>query len=267
MILYELSLLIINYFGQWEISYGMIFINNLSQFIEISLRGYIAANSHSLWLTLSIDFFVASLIGLAAWRMSVVSFYIAKLGRDFNLRPLIGHPDKCGGLEPLGKLCLYNALIISIWGIYLGLWIIFGTTFSDGQFYRPLHILELTVPISLSIIIFFLPLWKVHNMMSQKRYEVHSRLDPVGLKIDQISQNLMEKGENLDSTQGKAFLEEAEALHKIYSQIAAYPTWPVNRDLLIKLATSQAVPLLALSGIGEKGLNLVESLMTYLGQL
>ena len=234
MILYELSRLIINYFGPWEIFYGISFINNLSQFIEISLRGYIAANWHSLWLTLPIDFFVASLIGLAAWRMFVVSFYIAKLGRDFNLHPLIGHPDKCGGLEPLGKLCLYNALIISIWGIYLGLWIIFGTTFSEGQFYRPLHILELTVPISLRIIIFFLPLWKVHNMMSQKRYEVHSRLDPVGSKIDQISQNLMEIGENLDSAQGKAFLEEAEALHKI-SPDRRLPTWPVNKDLLIKL--------------------------------
>ena len=57
-----------------------------------------------------IEFFIAFVIGLMAWRMLTTSINIWKLGVKFSLEPKLGHPDKSGRLSPLGNLCLWNAL-------------------------------------------------------------------------------------------------------------------------------------------------------------
>jgi hypothetical protein len=63
-------------------------------------------------------------IGIMAWRMLVVAVNVWQLARKFDLALKLGHPDRCGGLEPLGDLCLWNALVVSVAGIFLGGWLI-----------------------------------------------------------------------------------------------------------------------------------------------
>src|SRR5579885_2171759 len=77
-----------------------------------------------IFVAVIVEAFVAFVIGTMAWRMVVVGIQVSRLGKLFGLRPQLGHPDQCGGLEPLGDLCLWNALIVSVAGLYLGGWII-----------------------------------------------------------------------------------------------------------------------------------------------
>ena len=59
------------------------------------------------------------MIGLMAWRMAVVTYMIREIGKRFELSIQFGNPDKCGGLESLGNLCLWNSLVMSIPGLYI----------------------------------------------------------------------------------------------------------------------------------------------------
>ncbi|WP_129582645.1 hypothetical protein [Methanolobus psychrotolerans] len=72
------------------------------------------------------EFLIAFIIGIMAWKMTITAIYVWKIGKYFCIEPQLGHADKCGGLSPLGELCLWNALIVTIPAIYLGSWIVIG---------------------------------------------------------------------------------------------------------------------------------------------
>ncbi len=94
------------------------------------------------------EHFIAFIIGLMAWRMLVIGVQVWKLGKRFDLNPQLGHPDTCGGLEPLGNLCLWNALILALPGVFLGGWIILGPSTKYGDIYTSLFYKLLILPVS-----------------------------------------------------------------------------------------------------------------------
>jgi hypothetical protein len=60
--------------------------------------------------------------------------------------------------------------------------------------------------------------------------------------------------------------EELERLSKVYEENKEYPTWPFNYRILIAFITSQAVPLLGLTGIGQPTINIIRSLLDFINQ-
>ncbi len=59
------------------------------------------------------------LVGYMAWRMFIIGLFISLMGRSVKLFPKAGHPDGCGGLSPIGNLCLWNVLITGIIAFFL----------------------------------------------------------------------------------------------------------------------------------------------------
>lgn len=211
------------------------------------------------------------LLGFVAWRMTITGAKVWQLGKEFGLTPRIGHPDNCGGLEPLGNLCLWNAVILAIPAIYLGVWVLLVNyppyKSQYENYYAGLQAGLLAVPILLSTISFLLPVWSAHQIMLAKRQEERLKLEDLGKrmaileeKLKSLSANSADEIENCQKIS-----KEIESLHQSYIQIWNAPTWPFNVRILRKFALAQVIPLLGLTNLGKPILDVIESLLTSLG--
>ena len=210
-------------------------------------------------------------LGLIAWRMLVTGWQISKMHKRFDLNPRLRDPDKCGGLEPLGNLCLHNAKIVGVWGAFLGLWIILGVNYNINSFYVPLLTKLLVLPLILALASFFLPLWRVHSSMLEKKAELGTELDQIARIIDEISRKRLNSVCNPEQigSEGEHFSRwaaEQDQLQKIYEESLNFPVWPFNYQILVKFLTSQFVPILGLTGLGGPLLNVIRSLMDFLNK-
>ncbi|MCX6677833.1 MAG: hypothetical protein NTU95_07820 [Methanothrix sp.] len=149
--------------GGWETLLGAAYL-----YISVYIT-YCLANPLDLLIGFVVGPLVGFLLGLIAWRMMAIGLQISRLDKKFDLTPRLKDPDKCGGLEPLGNLCLYNAKILGVWGAFLVLWIILGPNYDAISFYVPLLKYLLALPFLLALASFFFPLWGVHIAMLEKK--------------------------------------------------------------------------------------------------
>lgn len=211
------------------------------------------------------------LLGFVAWRMAITGVKVWQLGKKFGLNPRIGHPDMCGGLESMGNLCLLNAVILAIPAIYLGAWVMLVNyqpyKNQYANYYVGLQSGLLAVPILLSTISFFLPVWSAHQIMLAKRREERLKLGALGIRMKTLEEKLKNlsasSAEEIDNCQ--KISREIESLHQSYNQIWNAPTWPFNAGILRKFALAQVVPLLGLTNLGKPILDVIGSLLSSLG--
>lgn len=227
---------------------------------------YSAEEPLRFWLGITLEPFFGFLLGVVAWRMLVVGKRIYALNKKFDLDPRRDHPDRCGGMEPLGRLSLLNASIISVWGIFLGGWIILGSRTRYGTFYEPLYLMMLSVPLLMAVVSFIMPLWGTHTAMASKKNILGHRLNQIALNIDRLSRKRVDSAYSMAEGDLNAG-QELELLKSIYRENMEYPTWPFNYRIFVAFITSQAVPILGLTGIGTPILNMISSLMSFLGGL
>lgn len=218
---------------------------------------------------LFLELLTSSVFGLMAWRMTIVGVGVIRLVESFDLTPRLGHPDGCGGLSPLGNLCLWNAIIIGIMGIFLAGWIIIVQIFPSagqlyGNFYINLQSNLLILPIFFSLISFFLPLWFVHDIMVARRVEILQRLDILGKSIHQIESKILNKANNLEPWESKKMIKKLELMQQTYQRNLHYPTWPFDTKILEKFLLSIIGPVLALLGVGKTILDLQQFITAFL---
>lgn len=205
-------------------------------------------------LGLVVEVFIALLIGVVVWRMVFISWQVWRLPEKYELEVQVVHPDQCGGLEPLGNLCLWNALILAVAGIFLGGWISIGpnTQFAEyAKTYDSVFRVLLIVPIILSFVSFLLPLWTTHQVMVQKKAEIQIRLDELAKSIYAESSILLDRTGELDFTEGDERNKRLNLMRTVYSQHQKIPTWPINTNIISKFAAAQAVPVLSFAGIAD----------------
>jgi len=205
-------------------------------------------------LGLAVEVFIAMLIGMVVWRMVSIGWQVWRLPEKYDLEIQVVHPDQCGGLEPLGNLCLSNALILAVAGIFLGGWISIGpiTEYSEyATAYTPVFRVLLIVPIVLSFISFLLPLWTTHRVMVAKKAEIQMRLDELAKSIYAESTILLNQTYELDFTQGDERNNRLNLMRNVYSQHQKIPTWPINTTIISKFIAAQAMPVLSFIGVGD----------------
>ena len=211
---------------------------------------------------------VAYLIGLLAWRMIVIARKVSQLGLIFNLDVKVQHPDKSGGLRPLGDLCFINALIITVPGIFLAGWILAIPRLNLPfymewiGFFRQLLLLVFI----LAVLAFFQPLYSIHKAMIRQRSIIQQQLDELSKQIDGLSKKLLEEADELGAEKGEEISREITLLRQVYESNSAVPVWPFDKSLILKFITTQAVPILSLTNVGPMILNLVDSLVKFLQQ-
>jgi hypothetical protein len=219
------------------------------------------------------EFILAFVMGLLIWRMIVVGIYIWRLGKTFKINPQIGHPDSCGGLEPVGNLCLWNILLIGLPGIYLGGWIIPSQIWHVGPtdplyqwlrqslWYSDLFSKLLLIPVAISVFSFFVPLWSIHQAM-QKRYSlVKEEMEQLAQSITEIEGTLLEQANTLDQKQADELLKRLKTMQEIYQRNQTYPTWPFNVKGLIKFTSVQLLPILVSLGLSQPIANVIKAIL------
>src|SRR5262249_37556209 len=120
---------------------------------------------------------------------------VSRLGARFDFHLRLQHPDHSGGLRPLGDLCLTNALILSVPGIYLAAWLIvipgFGADHNRYAVYVPYYEVLLAVIFGLALITFALPLYAVHRAMLRQRDRLQGPLYELGARIDALTRSML----------------------------------------------------------------------------
>jgi hypothetical protein len=201
-------------------------------------------------LTFLITGFVGGIIG---WRILVIADTVSKFGRIFDFDLQINHPDGCGGLEPIGDLCLKLAYVISPFPVLLGLWLVFINSF-DIRFLRmapenisslSFTIVFLTIPTAtVCLFMFFLPLGSVHTAMLRAKSRLQIKLDSISQEIHQLSSNLLTKANSLAPQRGTSLEEKIVFLKRVYAQNSQIPTWPYRSTHIWGLISTQIVPAL-----------------------
>ena len=238
----------------------------VSQFLE-----YLSTWSTIERLEVVFEGLIGFVLGLMAWRMLFTALQVSELDNRFDLNIKFEHPDAAGGMEPLGNLCLWNALILTIAGIFFGIWLIIGPRFpqyldENGRFfYNNLYYTLLLLPIIFAPISFLLPLWSIHRLMVEKSVALKRDLDNLGESIDRLGRELLTSADELDPEVAQKKIKSLELMQQLYKSNQNIPLWPLNLSLLGKFMTAEVVPLLGLTGLGQPLLKVVDALTKLLG--
>jgi hypothetical protein len=102
--------------------------------------------------------------------------------------------------------------------------------------------------------------------MLLQRQRHHQRLDALTRRMSAINQELLELPQGLEAGEAQKRLDQLKWMRQVYEENRRCPTWPFDRDIALKLTTSQVVPLLSLTGLGKPLLDLVGSVVNFLQQ-
>jgi hypothetical protein len=225
--------------------------------------------SYLFLIGLGVEVVIAFFIGFVVWRMIAIGSQIWRLPKKHELEVQVLHPDQCGGLEPLGNLCLWNALITAVAGIFLGGWISIGPTTQYAFYaakYNSIFEILLIIPIIISFTTFILPLWTTHQAMARKKAEIQFQLDDLAKSIYTESTILLDRPHLLDLEEGEERNKRLGLMREIYLQHQKIPTWPINTNILTKFAAAQAMPVLSFVGIGGPIANILSFILKLVPQ-
>lgn len=207
-------------------------------------------------------------VGLLAWRVGTIAYFLGVLGDKFPLKIQINHHDQSGGLKPLGDLAFNIALTLLFPAIFLGIWGFVTTFFKDpalegyitlwGGLFRQLLVL-LGV---LSIFAFLQPVYKIHLRMEEYAQKIRAELDSLSLKIETLSHELRSEVDVIDPKQGEEKLRAIGLMKKVYDENSHVPTWPFNWNTILRFASAQAIPLLSLVGTSGPVVEMIKGLFS-----
>lgn len=242
--------------------------SSINGYLDYVLHPYSLLDRLELYSEFIAMIIICFVTGLTVWRMIVTGWQIKQLGNMFDLRPQLEHIDECGGLSPIGNLCLWNAGIFLIIEMYLVVWIVIFqysgylyhlpiklVPISQFEFYQYLHngIIQLLpvfnvllpLPIILAFAGFFLPLWSTHKALTIKRDEVQHQLGLLSESIDHLESGLLDRVGMLEPDESEKIAKKLELMRLTYNIYQKYPVWPFNSAILKKLMVFEATGILS----------------------
>jgi len=214
------------------------------------LYSYIA--EHRAWVELGIEIpqiLVAFLLGLFLWRLIVLAYGFHRLGDLFDINVQSQHPDQCGGLKPVGSLCLLVAAVIAVPAIYVGIWIIFSQDPASHYhgwvgFYSALWAL-----FAIGTLMFLVPVYGIHRSMVRRRAQLQGPLDQFSVRVNELVQTLLSSAEGASPEQLEELSKQVSQLQVVYGATGRIPVWPVDRGILQRFGTAQLIPLLTVTNL------------------
>jgi hypothetical protein len=180
---------------------------------------------------------------------ALTTFYIFRnIAISFLLRDIVGHaqlhmlplhPDRCGGLRPVGQLGLRNQYVLSLFGLNIVLLVAVSRHYIDvPDWLNGLIAAAVIAYLVLGPIVFMSPLLPFRagmlktktRLLSEVAQRMRSELDRLR---DQLSSgNITKEDEEL-----------VERLRKIGAVIDELPVWPFDASTLRKFVTAYIVPV------------------------
>lgn len=165
-------------------------------------------------------------------------YYIVKnfLSHEVKIQPL--HPDKCGGLSPLGNF----SLRISVAGVIVGISVLFGVFTNIYQYnqnvYSPPNILMFSGYIVGLAIVFFIPLLAANKGMKAAKGRT---LQLISDKFNSVMDIAMKMDNENDSRKQMEYIQNLEHLYNLAKKM---PVYPFNTANIMKFLYSVFWPLI-----------------------
>ena len=203
-------------------------------------------------------------LGLAAWKSTLTGYYVHRFSKQFDLVIQPRHPDKSGGLKPLGDLILAMAMILIVASLALSLLLVLASAidFVETMIFTRIF---LGLVLILSLIAFFLPLASAHQRMLAAKEKLEALLTDIARKIDELERSTQDHFREMDHQDRNRTFEEIDSLTRLYERNTHVPTWPFDRDIFLKFATPQIISLLSLLGIAEQLIQTFRSIIQSIG--
>lgn len=176
----------------------------------------------------------------AAWSISfrlIVNAQVFKLVlNDVDLHPL--HPDKAGGLRPLGQYALRTTYLIAFGGSMAAFaeYVAYINKLSSTVYFFHAAIV---LYIFLAPLSFFAPLWAAHDAMSRAK-------DKLLLHIArQFKEDFSLAFNDIDgpSSKLKDNIEKIEQLQKLHQLAVSFPVWPFDNFTLSRFFLTISSPI------------------------
>lgn len=220
--------------------------------------------THQVWAELGIEaaqVLVAFLMGMYLWRLIVLAYGFHRLGDLFDINVQSQHPDQCGGMKPVGSLCLLAAAVIAVPAVYVGIWIILSqspTSHYHGWvgFYSALWAL-----FAIGALLFLVPVYGIHRSMVRRRAQLQGPLDQFSVRVNELVQSLLVAAERARPDQVEELSKQVSQLQVIYGAIERVPVWPVDRGILQKFGVAQLIPLLTVTNLAPSAVQRIQEWM------
>lgn len=162
---------------------------------------------------------------------------INKFFRTINIEVAPLHPDKAGGLKPLGQYVVTIGLGIGIIGLALGISLLrshMGLEKLEDIFYINLGVYALVAPI-----FFFIPLMEAHRIMQKAKDTI---LVDIARQYESLYLSTIQKMKNGDPLEKD--LAQMDAIRKMYLIADESPVWPFNINILSKFSAAVILPVI-----------------------
>jgi hypothetical protein len=210
------------------------------------------AIEHGAWAELAFEIpqiLVAFVLGLFMWRLIVLAYGFHRLGDLFDINIQPQHPDQCGGMKPVGTMCLLAAAVIAVPAIFVGVWIMLSqspTSHYHGWvgFYSALWTL-----FAVGALMFLVPVYGIHRSMLRRRTQLRVSLDQFSVRVNELVHTLVVSAESAAPDQVEELSKQISQLQLVYASTDHIPVWPVDRGILQKFGTAQIIPLLTVTNL------------------
>lgn len=245
--------------------YYLVFGENLSRLLPGHEAEVLGPYANVVWLSNWINsllivvtqFFAGSLI----FRLFVVGTFIYRAPQFFEFHFQPSHPDQCSGFKPIGDLCLKMVYILLVVALHLIFWLLVGghtltpewlalvpPYIFTNVFRLPAELLLLFLTVS-SIGIFFWPMYSVHQLMLGEQAEQNRTLNRIIRHIHDLDSGLLKDPTHMPTDERKKILAEIDSLKELYQHTLKAPTWPFDRNVALKFASTQVIPIISLLGV------------------
>jgi hypothetical protein len=175
---------------------------------------------------------------VCVFRTLAISLFLRDAVAHASLRMMPFHPDRCGGLRPVGRLGLRNQWLLTILGLNI-------VTLGLMVLYLEMHGSVEAMPIAAAIAyvivgpaVFVAPLLPFRNGMLRTKAELMSEVsERLRIELQRLRKQLPAGVITKDDE------ELIERLRKIGTIIDQLPVWPFDAGTLKGVVTAYAVPI------------------------
>jgi len=210
--------------------------------------------------------------GIAVWKVLAVIARLRTLSAIFDFKLQIDHPDKCGGLRPLGDLCVLIATVLSPVVFLIAGWLVFFLL--AGRLEIPIENARrliatlqglLILAVFVDLLAFYLPLAAIRRTMLRARQLVEVEMNDVTAQIRDANTRLLSETERLTTEQSAELEQKLEFLKRVYDRNIKIPTWPIALGQWGQVISTNFVPL-AIAALPVSWQDLVKAVMATISE-
>jgi hypothetical protein len=172
-------------------------------------------------------------------RTFAISFLLANVVRFGDIRMLPFHPDKCGGLRPVGRLALRNQYGLTVMGINVVLFALTSMIYLSAP-----PALYALVGLAVAGYVIVGPVLFVGPLLPFRTGMIRTKSDLMSEVAQRLSAELARiRGELRAGSITREDEELIDRLRKIGAVIDELPVWPFDAGTLRRFLTAYVVPL------------------------